>query len=87
MRAAPEKGLQRDSSQSLQVRAAPDADAEVSWRARPLFGTEEAQRSVLQSVAALPGQTLAAGSDTGAIQFHKVEGDAVRLTHILQASL
>ncbi len=59
-----------------------------AWRAgTPIpHNTEEAQNSVLQSVVALPEQVLAAGSDAGAIQFHRVDGSTVRLTHILQAS-
>ena len=69
----------------FQVITAPDEGAEVSWRAQPKAEAEEVQRSVLQSVVALPQHTLAAGSDAGAIQFHTVDGDIVRLTHILQA--
>ena len=75
----------RELWESFQVTTAPGEGTEASWRAQPPAEAEEVQRSVLQSVVALPRHTLAAGSDSGAIQIHTVDGDIVRLTHILQA--
>lgn len=69
---------------TFQVRSVPVWGAEASYCAKTdATSIGQVQHSVLQSVVAMPNSTVAAGTETGAIQLHCIDRDSIKLNHVL----